>query len=515
MCKLIFMLIEEILIDYGWLQIMVGKQKKNKFISNDVVAKAITVYVFIVVVSYVLYLIAPVLTFISSTPLYSFQTYLGLVGGLLIIIDFLTTRYIFKSKLWYLLVFVCIIAALSMLKMRQYGLKDNFFSLTLVTIQLTLVYSFSTSLNKRQLHLFAIWLYRVVALIWLAACSASIIQFIFQIGYRYVADPNTENPELTRQGFLQNRLFGLFTGLDYAVYISWFLIIVSIYFFIISSRRYQKIIIFCSSLVFFTHIILSGSRSVFISILLCSFFITFFLMRNFEYESGKVKIVKRVLIPFLVVISVLFIYWIGKIFWGNVPIYFNNDKQPEVREFQNEQIEKDFQVENKETQEYENILERKESRLSSNNRDKIWASYLDLYKEYGLLGLSLSNYNDYISDKHQDSYLVTYFSNLNEGSKKPDLVYESHNNYIFVFVAVGYLGAICFFTFLFFSMKDILKNLFLKEDIPQFYIFCVAIIGSGCIQAMFMNGVFLKINAVSYIFWMVLGIVNNKDFLIN
>ena len=63
-------------------------------------------------------------------------------------------------------------------------------------------------------------------------------------------------------------------------------------------------------------------------------------------------------------------------------------------------------------------------------------------------GLSLSNYNDYIGDQHPEMYIVRYFTDQFKDTVKTDLVYESHNNYLFVFISTGFVGAGLFLCFL-------------------------------------------------------------------
>ncbi len=469
-----------------------AKRKKLEGRGNELLSRAIAIYIAVLLICYILYMIAPIITFISKSFLYSFQTYLGLTGGLLILCDIFITRCIFKSRLWYLLVILCAILGISALKMREYGLKDNIFDLALLTIEMTLVYSFSTILSRDVIKRILGWWYSIALLIWTTACSISVFQFIFQIGYKYIADPNSNNPEMTRQGFLQSRLFGLFTGLDYAVYISWFLILISLYYLMNSKIKYERVLLILSTIILLSHIILSGSRSVMVSIMICSFFIPFFLHRNKEIKAGRKGYLKRIVVSLLVSLIVFVGVGVSKIGLSQLP-HLAGGYVPHDDILSREELE--------------------ESKFSSNNRFEIWKSYVSLYNEYGLFGLSLSNYNDYIAEKHPDSYLVKYFSDINNKSQKTDLVYESHNNYIFVLIGSGYLGLVCFLLFLIISIIKVIKKVLEGDQLPIYYIVCMAIVGSGCVQAMFMNSVFLKINAVSFLFWAAFGIMNNRELL--
>ena len=147
--------------------------------------------------------------------------------------------------------------------------------------------------------------------------------------------------------------------------------------------------------------------------------------------------------------------------------------------------------------------------FDSNGRFAIWSDYISIYKDYGLLGLSISNYNDYISENHNDKYIVKYFEKLSEISGKTDLVYESHNNFIFILVSAGYLGFTIFMVFLLKIARDIIYQIFVKKKISIEIVILLSILIVLFIQSMFMNSIFMKINVMSFVFWFCLGILLN------
>ena len=129
-----------------------------------------------------------------------------------------------------------------------------------------------------------------------------------------------------------------------------------------------------------------------------------------------------------------------------------------------------------------------------------------MWKDYGLFGLSFSNYNDYISETHPDLFIVRYFQEKYAQSDKSDLVYESHNNYLYVFVVTGLVGGALFLVFLFVYL--IRAILFLVRKIPdELFLVGLAISGMCMVDAMFMNGAFFKLNAISCFNWLAMGTV--------
>ena len=125
--------------------------------------------------------------------------------------------------------------------------------------------------------------------------------------------------------------------------------------------------------------------------------------------------------------------------------------------------------------------------------------------EIGPAGLSLSNYNDYIGDRHPEMYIVRYFTDQFKDTVKTDLVYESHNNYLFVFISTGFVGAGLFLCFLVLVLVRVIRYILRHPQLSLWTITTLAVVAFGLVEALFMNSVFLKINDVSFIFWLALG----------
>ena len=150
-------------------------------------------------------------------------------------------------------------------------------------------------------------------------------------------------------------------------------------------------------------------------------------------------------------------------------------------------------------------IERSQEGDVSNNRFEIWRDYISLAGEIGPAGLSLSNYNDYIGDQHPEMYIVRYFTDQFKDTVKTDLVYESHNNYLFVFISTGFVGAGLFLCFLVLVLVRVIRYILRHPQLSLWTITTLAVVAFGLVEALFMNSVFLKINDVSFIFWLALG----------
>ena len=526
----------------------------------------IMVYIGLTLLCHVLFLIAPFVAFLVQTPLAHIKTYLGLLGAALILADLFTNRVLWRGRYCILLYGICAIAVVSTLLTLSYGIKDNIFDLCWVTIQFALFYSCVYRSNQQKMNRYFKILFGTILSVWLIACCVSIYQYIFQIGYTYVLNRDV-NPELVRQGFINNRLFGIFTGLDYAVYMSLMLIICCVHYIAVTKRGWWiKVPLLIAAGIFLIHIILSGSRSVQVAMLLYVFFMTLLTLRNrFKHWKKMKRICACTAASLCVVFIGIACFFGAKEVLAKVPGWVSHVSQSQEQDSgvadqkvteesenslesqeqssgvadqkvteesenslesqeqssgvadQNVSEESETSLESQEqssgvadqqaSEKTENILRRRGLEDISNDRFQIWKDYLGLSKEIGLFGLSLSNYNDYISDKHPDLFIVRYFQEKYGDFQKSDLVYESHNNYLFAFVSTGAFGALLLAVFLILVIINVIRYIRKHPHIPMRFITPLAIVGAGCVEAFFMNSVFLKINAIAFVFWIALGIV--------
>lgn len=464
------------------------------------VNQAIEGYMAVVVVTYVLLTIAPSVTLISATPLSKIRMLLGLLGAALLAVDAVTNRGLWRGTSCVLLYGICGAAAIASLLHISYGVKDNLFDLCWVAIQFGLGYSLAFRLSKEEMKRFVSRVFTITFLIWFIACCVSLYQFAKQIGYRYYVNPNSDSPELCRQGFLQHRLFGVFTGLDYAAYISLAHLVIGIHYVITEKRPFLRGLIGIMLVPVFLYLVLCGSRSVQISLFLYAFVLAWLVVRNWIASRGVKALLVQLMAGLCALIVCVGCYYGIKKLAPILPAFCNQISQSDPNDQQDELIGPELD---------EGLLIRPEVQGDvSNERFKIWRDYLRLSGEYGVFGLSLSNYNDYIADQHPDYYIVQYFLNRFGQVEKTDLVYECHNNYLFVLVSTGWLGLTLFVLFLVLTIIRLLRFVIPRKQLPLEFITALAITGIGCVQAMFMNSVFLKINAPSFLFWIALGIVN-------
>ena len=464
----------------------------------------VKLYVAVVIVTYVLLTIAPVVTMISTTPLSRIRMILGLLGALLLAVDAVTNRGLWRGKNCILLYGICVCAGLSALQYVRYGLKDNLFDLAWVAIQFGLTYSLAQRLSKAEMSRFVRRVFAVTLVIWFAACCVSVYQFAMQIGYRYTFNPNSDSPELCRQGFWNHRLFGVFTGLDYAAYISLAHLIAGISVVMGGKNRWLRIVVGIMLIPIALYLVLCGSRSVQVALFLYASVFGWLMARNrLESRGGLHALFLKLAAALCALAVAVGCYYGVKKAAAYVPAYFAQLGQMDHWDDPEEDLPLEPDAD---------LLDRTEVKGDiSNERFKIWRDYLGLYRDVGPFGLSLSNYNDYIAEHHGELYIVQYFRDRLGDVEKTDLVYECHNNYLFVLVSTGWIGLALFVVFILLTLRGLLRDLKTHPTLSLEYVTALAIVGIGCVQAMFMNSVFLKINAPSFIFWLALGMVNAAE----
>ena len=240
------------------------------------------------------------------------------------------------------------------------------------------------------------------------------------------------------------------------------------------------IILAVAALVLVTHVILSVSRSALIALILYAFCFTVLLVRN---RCGSMKQLKRLGVSVLAGVCAVVVCWgCTEGIWAGMQHMAVGTviEEPDA-------------------------IERSQEGDVSNNRFEIWRDYISLAGEIGPAGLSLSNYNDYIGDQHPEMYIVRYFTDQFKDTVKTDLVYESHNNYLFVFISTGFVGAGLFLCFLVLVLVRVIRYILRHPQLSLWTITTLAVVAFGLVEALFMNSVFLKINDVSFIFWLALG----------
>lgn len=462
----------------------------------------IMVYIGLTLLCYVLFLIAPFVTFIAQTPLRHIQSYMGILGGLLLCADLFTNKVVWRGPYCMLLYGLCALAGISALLSISYGVEDNLFLICWTLIEFSLFYSCAYRWERKRLRKFMKVLYAVLLLCWFVACCVSLYQYVFQIGYRYVINPLSDDNSLARQGFLDSRLFGIFSPLNHAVYVSVMLLLIGVYYFLHNKRVFMRTVLLIANLPLFFHIILSGSRSAQVSMLVCAVGILWLWFR----DRSRYTDFRRVLFPLgiaLLLTAVLALGFVGvKTVLGEIPRWMDTIATPSETEQPSESSENNVPPPEVDILQREGLEED-----VSNDRFKIWKDYLSLYREIGLLGLSPGNYMSYIRENHPELFIVQYVRDEFPGKFMHGTIYHVHNGYLMTFVSTGFAGVLLMLAFIVLCLVRLMRFIKRQPRVSGAFIFALAVAAAGAISAVFDKGVFFMNNPSSFLFWMALGYV--------
>lgn len=449
----------------------------------------VTVYVAVVLLVQILLQISPVVTLMSYTPLINIQTYLGILGAGLIVVDLFTSKRTWQGAYCVFLFAICALALLSSVRMISYGVKESLYKLCWGTIQFAVYYSCVRRLHSEKLKKFLKTLYVVVLVVWLIACCISLCQYVCQIGYKYVVNPMAQDSSANRQGFYDNRLFGIFYTLNHAAYTSLLFFLIGLVSVFKAKRTRNKILLAVSNFILLCHIILSGSRSAMYALLACVFCMTFLLVRS----KLKMKSMHRLLLS--TVAAILAVALSFGIFHGlKLGLSYVPYVTAEVFGLPSVDPNK-------------SLLDRNLADDESNGRMNIWTDYLSLYKEVGPIGLSLGNYMPYIKEHHPELYIVDYIKETYPERYESGIIYHMHSGYLMVYVTAGWIGTLMMIAYVVLCVIRLGKKL--KESHRTSYTILCAflLVAAGGISAMVDEGVFFQNNPQTTVFWLALGVL--------
>lgn len=462
-----------------------------------VLDRTVEVYVMVTLFFQVLLQISPAVTFLAYTPLYSIQTYLGLLGLVLIGADALIGGGIWRGKYCWLLYGIWAFAALASLRMLDYGLKENLFKLCWAAIQFALMYSLAWRPNQDRIRRNFKRLYGLLLTIWVVACLVSLYQYVAQIGYMAVINPLAVDSSATRQGFVDNRLFGIFYTLNHAAYISLMLFLLGIFFFLRSRNRWVKVLLLGAELILLSHILLSGSRSAYVSLMVCVFWIAWMLLRKRCCISGwrnEVALLLAVVIFAMALGSIVGL----KALLEEIPGLFH-ENFGDTGDFDKVPPEDD-------------LLHREDLEADqSNGRLSIWKDYVSLYRQVGLVGLSPGNYMPYIYEHHPQLYIVEYIRQNYPDKYASGIIYHVHSGYMMVYVSAGIAGFALLAVFMALCVRRMLRKIKGNRSLHYLFIGAAVLVAAGAVSAMFDEGLFFQNMPHTTLFWLALGVLMRKS----
>ena len=368
-------------------------------------------------------LIVP-LQFISANKFVTLgMTLLGVLLGLYNF--FVKKAYLFVRKIEYLIIFFAMNIITSLLVMK-YGFSTNIKNLVVFFIYFFAIYPIFQNFSREKSRILFNVFFSVITVANTVGVFFSLVQFFMLIGYRVFDYKGL----LIRQGFVESRLFGILASPNYLSIIS-LIVIIYLWMRLSALNKIVKTLAISSIVLNFAYIVLSGSRTTYICLVVAAFL---YSLIKFEY-SNKAKSFVTVLLT------------VGLVFLSYNGVKYSSDLYLKAHSAE-------IQL-NKEKGENNNLtLERTDTSEEniSNNRFAIWQSTASFIPKRPLFGYSAGNWYELGKTYDASAYIIKEH-------------YLTHNGYLEVLFYNGILGFLPFaafmISFIWASIKKFLKD---KKD---------------------------------------------------
>lgn len=368
-------------------------------------------------------LIVP-LQFISANKFVTLgMTLLGVLLGLYNF--FVKKAYLFVRKIEYLIIFFAMNIITSLLVMK-YGFSTNIKNLVVFFIYFFAIYPIFQNFSREKSRILFNVFFSVITVANTVGVFLSLVQFFMLIGYRVFDYKGL----LIRQGFVESRLFGILASPNYLSIIS-LIIIIYLWMRLSALNKIVKTLAISSIILNFAYIVLSGSRTTYICLVVAAFL---YSLIKFEY-SNKAKSFVTVLLT------------VGLVFLSYNGVKYSSDLYLKAHSAEI--------LLNKEKGENNNLsLERTDTSEEniSNNRFAIWQSTASFIPKRPLFGYSAGNWYELGKTYDASAYIIKEH-------------YLTHNGYLELLFYNGILGFLPFaafmISFIWASIKKFLKD---KKD---------------------------------------------------
>ena len=304
---------------------------------------------------------------------------MGIMGAVLAAVDVILNSYWKKTRYcWILYAFLAVMGISTVLNM-SFGYMSNLKTIVWTGIQFVLFYSLYQRIDKEKAMRYLGVLWKIISIIWIVPVLYSIFQFLMLDSYYTLIWGKK-----IKQGLVENRLFGIFSDPNYAAIVSLLLIIGMIFLICRTEKKWKKAIYIIYSAILFVYIVLSGSRTAEVGLIMTVVVYTYALSR--KTRKGGRKLVEIVLSCILGVVLVVSAWEISKVGLEKLPkivdevSFVKEYKESKKNVVQKSEISSKEKMDKnlKSTITSTKVLERKDGKAGniSNNRVKIWKSYL-------------------------------------------------------------------------------------------------------------------------------------------
>lgn len=361
----------------------------------------------------------------------------------------------------------------------SYHLFDNLYGIATFGFQLVLFYLMGRTLTEQEWDGIIQKVILCCSALWDIACAASLVQFLLNISYttQYAADRGA-----VRQGITDGRLFGLFSDPNFAAFTS-LLLLAGLWHILTSSKKSLalRIFVWLSIVLNAMYIIMSNSRTVYLSVVGTVLFYVLLTSYKKNQEQGKSGFcVLRLLVLRSIITLVLLvaIHFATLTALRGMAEIISPDRDTAV-----EMVREDVNTEN-----------------ISNNRFTIWQAYFELYREKPLFGFSTRGALPYATINHPNSYLAK-------------TQYVTHNSYLSLLVETGAVGFCVMAAFMLLLFIRWLKRIRDKNPVSNTYILFSCWMVAILIFCVCFHDIFFTMNLETMLFLSSMGFLWQKQFV--
>lgn len=414
-------------------------------------------------------------------------------GAALVAYDLLTNRRLFKSYKAFLLVLMVgayvVTTLLNYQDMLYMGIKHIIYN----GIFLFILYAQDCDKNEEVYKKYLKQLNNFIIAIALAASAVSFVLYV--MNYSFVLEIGDD---AFRQGFLENRLFGIYTSPNTGALMS----IISMLLSLMNHYLYEKktgklkILYVANALMQIVYYSLTLSRggSVTFSILALMLVLVLVLPKLKKRFNSVLSVALCVLVMISSVLVIKYIPSLLRTGLSYVPAYVQSLTNPTT----------DTEKEDKEKIEFTRIESGDDA---SNGRSDIWKAGLTAWKEAPLFGLA--DMKVFKDDTFKSKVDVSIFNENNiESLKRANG--NMHNAYVQIIVYSGIIGFLLFAAFAVFLVKKYVMTLLKMDKDSQHYkitgiIFALvgALAANGMIES---HLLFNQHDPYGAVFWFYLGV---------
>ncbi len=454
-----------------------------------------------------LMLVAPVRLMFYTLHLTSISSVLAMGGVALFCLDLLTDREFLKLRQAWPLMAALGVMGLSSLVWWDSGIVSNAKVIMWQLAQMLVIFPASRRLTSAQWKKLLYWLYLGVCAVYVPTILGSMWQFFTLYSTKVDIGGN-----LTRLGFQEGRLFGLFSGIYFSTVAVGLLMVASIYYAWVDRRKLQRWMFSGFGVLCGLYVVLSGTRSVLVGCMI-SFGLCAFLLGTHAFRQRSWHPVKRRGLAAVLALAVALGIFLGAEGTGvalkEAAVALNSGSITPGTEPTSPQDPSDpSQVEDPTLPD----MDRADVNLEniSNSRFRIWKDYLSVGFDSirsTLLGYSPGGYMVAIRDSNPDLFIVRTIRDKYPHMYERNLIYDAHNGYLLVFVNTGLLGVLFIAVFLSMCVCQVLVRLYTQRRFQPEQYALLAMVVLMLVSVFFDSDLFYKCTSTSVIFWLLAGLL--------